>query len=105
MKEVMNQKDENGKSYIITDIKFNQSKPISFKNPITNQIYESTSSYNERKTIIDSLEKQYGEHIVKFTNQSYTEISKLITIMNLEISNLFVQIYQKKYLIFLKNTI
>jgi len=78
MKEVMNQKDENGKSYIITEIKFNQSKPVSFKNPITNQIYESTSNYNERKTIIDNLEKQYGEHIVKFTNQSYTEISKLI---------------------------
>ena len=78
MKEVMNQKDENGKSYIITEIKFNQSKPVSFKNPITNQIYESTSNYIERKTIIDNLEKQYGEHIVKFTNQSYTEISKLI---------------------------
>jgi hypothetical protein len=78
MKEVMNQKDENGKSYIITEIKFNRSKPISFKNPITNQIYESTSNYNERKTILDNLEKQYGEHIVKFSNQSYTEISKLI---------------------------
>ena len=78
MKEVMNQKDENGKSYIITEIKFNQSKPVSFKNPITNQIYESTSNYNERKTIIDTLEKQYGEHIVKFSNQSYTEIAKLI---------------------------
>jgi hypothetical protein len=74
MKEVMNQKDENGKSYIITEIKFNQSKPVSFKNPITNQIYESTSNYNERKTIIDSLEKQYGEHIVKFTNQFYHSI-------------------------------
>jgi len=78
MHDVMIQKDENGKSYIITEIKFNQSKPVSFKNPITGQVYESTSEYYERKNIIDNLQIKYGEHIIKFQNQSYTQIAKTI---------------------------
>jgi hypothetical protein len=59
-------------------IKFNNGKPTAFQHPITNQIYEVTSEFPQRKAIVEKLTKKYGKAIVHFQNQSYTQISNII---------------------------
>jgi len=79
MKNSMERIDEKtGKKYVVDQIKFQNGKITAFQDPITNQIIESTSDFNERKLIVDGLSQKYGNHLVKFQNQSYTQISKII---------------------------
>lgn len=59
-------------------IKFHNCAPVAFQNPATQQVYEVTSNYYERKRIIDNLTKKYGQSIVRFSNQSYTQIANII---------------------------
>jgi hypothetical protein len=59
-------------------IKFYNGKPVAFRNPVTLQVYEITSFYDERKDIIDNLSIKYGNSKVKFQNQSYTQIAQII---------------------------
>ena len=68
----------NGKSYIVDNVKFQNGRITAFMDPVTNVIYETTTDFVERKLIIDGLTIKYGQHLVKFENQSYTQISKLI---------------------------
>ena len=79
MKESMNRIDEkNGKKYIVDQIKFNNGKITAFKDPVTNQVIEATTDFIERKNIVAGLTEKYGNQIVKFQNQSYTQIAKTI---------------------------
>ena len=78
MKNVMSEKDENGKKYMIDNIKFSSGRPIAFKHPITNQIIETTSNFTQRKQIIDGLIVDFGENIIKAENQSYCQIANII---------------------------
>jgi len=59
-------------------IKFYNGRPVSFKHPITNQIYEITTNFLQRKSIIEKLALKYGQSVVHFQNQSYTQISQII---------------------------
>ena len=78
MKESMNKIDtKTGKQYVIEQIKFNNGKITAYRDPISNQVVESTSDFLERKVIVDGLILKYGSHIVKFP-QSYTQIAKTI---------------------------
>ena len=63
---------------MIDNIKFNNGKPIAFRHPETNQVYEVTTKFDDRKNIIKTLANKYGSHLVDFKNQSYTQISQLI---------------------------
>jgi len=79
MKESMNKIDkETGKKYVIEQIKFNNGKITAYRDPILNQVVESTSDFLERKVIVDGLTLKYGSHLVKFQNQSFTHIAKTI---------------------------
>jgi hypothetical protein len=62
----------------IDHIKFNNGKPTAFKHPITSQIYEITTKYEQRYNIIDILKNKYGSSVVQFQNQSYTQIGQII---------------------------
>lgn len=63
---------------MITNIKFHAGKPIAFQHPKTLQIFEVTEDYYERKQIVNDLTLKYGQNVVRFTNQTYTEIAKII---------------------------
>ena len=72
------EKVQNKTMKMIDFIKFNNGKPTAFKHPETNQVYEITSNFDDRKNIIKKLANKYGSHLVDFKNQSYTQISQLI---------------------------
>ena len=78
LNKAMKDTDEKNKSYVVDSIKFYNGRVQAFKHPITNQIYEITSDFTERKNIIDDLTKKYGPSLIKFENQSYTTISQII---------------------------
>jgi hypothetical protein len=79
MRDSMNRVDEKtGKKYVVDQIKFQNGKIVAFQDPITKQVIEATCDFNERKIIVDGLSKKYGNHLVKFQNQSYTQIAKTI---------------------------
>ena len=68
----------NDSKTMVDYIKFNNGKPTAFQHPLTNQVYEITTDFTERKAIVQQLAKKYGPALVKFQNQSYTQISTII---------------------------
>ena len=78
MKKAMNDKDESGKKYMIDNIKFSNGRPVAFKHPLRDQIIETTSNFNQRKNIVDGLINEFGDNMIKFENQSYSQIANII---------------------------
>ena len=78
MEKSMQNIDENGKSFIIDQIKFRNGEIVAYKDPYTDQVIESTTDYLERTEILEGLSTEFGSHVVKAQNQSYTGISNII---------------------------
>ena len=63
---------------LIPEILHDDGRISGFRHPVTNQIFQLTSDYYERKNTCDELYKTVGFEDFKFKNQSWFQIGKLI---------------------------